>query len=91
VVLEGQTIAFVDGYPTANTDGILRAAQVDATASGVTGGDYEYDSAAAAAGTTMTLTPKGFSGSNCFVSYQAADTANSIAAPVITVTTTGCE
>src|SRR5690554_6079974 len=29
VVLEGQTIAFVDGYPTANTDGILRAAQVD--------------------------------------------------------------
>ncbi|MFY3776189.1 type II secretion system protein [Marinobacter salsuginis] len=92
VTLEGQTIAMVDGYPTANTDGILRAAQVDATASGATGGDYEYDTADGNAGTTMTLIPKGYSGSNCSVSYQAANSGATtpIPAPVITVTTSGC-
>jgi MSHA pilin protein MshA len=92
VTLEGQSIALVDGYPSANTDGILRAAQVDATASSATGGDYEYDTANGNAGTTMTLIPKGFSGSNCEVSYQAANNgaATPIPAPVIAVTTSGC-
>ncbi|AHI29257.1 type II secretion system protein [Marinobacter similis] len=73
VVLEGQSIAMVGGYPTADTDGILLAAQVDATLSTATGGDYEYSGAAAGAGTTMTLIAKGFSGSNCQVEYTAGN------------------
>jgi MSHA pilin protein MshA len=91
VTLEGQVIQMVDGYPTANTDGILRAAQVNATPSGTEGGDYEYDTVGTDPATEMTLIPKGYTGSNCSVSYQAADSGGSIPAPVITVTTTGCE
>jgi len=97
VTLEGETITMVAGYPTADSSGILAAAQVDATASGTPGGDYEYSGDAAAAGTTMTLIPKDFSGSNCEVEYTAGDpdpngdsTTDDATSSDVTVTTSGC-
>lgn len=76
VVLQGETIALVNGYPT--VDSILVAAQISAT-------DYDL----AAAGTSpMTITPKGAATpATCQVTYVNA-AANS--APVITFPATGC-
>ena len=97
VVLEGTSVTMVAGYPTANSAGILSAADVSATASGSTGGDYEYSGGGAAAGDTITLIPKGFTGSNCQVEYKAADsdpdgdsTTNDATPPSVTTTVSGC-
>jgi MSHA pilin protein MshA len=65
VELEGQTITMVGGYPTADNDGIVNAAQVR----GITVG-----TGAATAGASITFTPDG-GGATCQVTYTAADPA----------------
>ena len=63
VTMEGQTITMIGGYPTADANGIVNAAQISGI--GITGG-------AATAGATITFTPNG-GGPNCQVTYRAAD------------------
>lgn len=82
VVLEGQTITMVGGYPTADGAGIVAAAQVDGI-SPSTGGS--------AAGDSITFTPDGGS-ATCQVTYTAADSAAAAPANVsqIVADTSGC-
>lgn len=83
VVLEGQSITMVGGYPTADDDGIVKAAQVD----GIT-----PSGGAAAAGSTITFTPDG-GGPTCQVTYTSANPAAAADADKvakITPTTSGC-
>ena len=84
VSLEGTTITMVDGYPTANAAGIGLAAQVLATDyTGTTGGD-------ANAGTAITYSITGVSGT-CQVVYTAANTATpAVATVVVTATAADC-
>jgi MSHA pilin protein MshA len=65
VTLEGQTITMIGGYPTADVNGIVNAAQV----TGITVG-----AGAATAGASITFTPDGGS-ATCQVTYTAADPA----------------
>ena len=60
--LEGSVIAMVNGYPTANDDGIARAAQVENSA------DYTTSGGAATGGNVLTFTLQ----ANCTVTYTAA-------------------
>lgn len=90
VVLEGETIDLVNGYPQAiditaatTTGGILEASQITAQ-------DYTIDAtnaAATAAGVIRIRATGATTPAQCQVEYDAAD-AN--AAPVITITITGC-
>lgn len=81
VVLEGETITMIDGYPTADTAGIVNAAQVD----GIT-----PSGGAATAGATITFTPDG-GGATCQVTYTAANAgATPPTAAVVAVTDSGC-
>ncbi|MHB0820532.1 pilin [Stutzerimonas stutzeri] len=82
VTLEGQTITMIGGFPTADEDGIVAAAQVDSVT--VTGG-------ADTAGATITFTPSG-GGATCQVTYTAATPAGTDPAVSysVEVTDTGC-
>ncbi|WP_300498775.1 type II secretion system protein [Marinobacter sp.] len=89
VNLDGQTVAMVNGYPTANAGGIVAAADVDTT------NDYAIAGAGATGGTTATFTIVGYTGGTCQVTYQAAtaDTDNTgpiTAAPAVAADVTGC-
>lgn len=85
VTLEGKEITMIGGFPTADEDGIVAAAQVDSV---------EIDGGAASAGATITFTPSG-GGSTCQVTYTAAAPAgtnpatNAVSYSVV-VTDTGC-
>lgn len=87
VTLEGATITMVNGYPTANADGITLASQVST--------DYDVSGGGAAGGDllTFTLTP-GVAG--CTVTYTAADatgadnTSDLASAPVVAVSPDDC-
>jgi|AntRauTorckE5430_2_1112549.scaffolds.fasta_scaffold01583_4 MSHA pilin protein MshA len=88
VTLEGQIVTMVNGYPTANTAGIVPAINVDTT------NDYKIstnDVGAATGGGTITLELQ----TNCSVQYTAATAAADNTGPltgiyVVTVTKTGC-
>ncbi|MFL1405783.1 type II secretion system protein [Marinobacter sp. M1N3S26] len=89
VNLDGQTVEMVNGYPTANTNGIIAAADIDTT------NDYAVTGNADAGGTTATFTIVGYTGGTCQVTYTAADadtenTAPITAAPVVTADVSGC-
>ena len=76
----------VDGYPTADADGINLAAQVDVT------NDYTTTTGAATAGADIVFSLAGGSG-NCQVTYTAANSAAVSPAPivpVVAVDVTGC-
>ncbi|MBE0482531.1 MAG: type II secretion system protein [Bacterioplanes sp.] len=67
VILDGVTINMVNGYPTANANGIIRAAQVSAgTQAEFDAGQADYVLATIATGITLTLRE------DCFVTYNAA-------------------
>ncbi|CAD5376666.1 MSHA pilin protein MshA [Pseudomonas sp. OF001] len=86
VTLENQVITMIDGYPTANTAGIVAAAQVDPAGYAATAG-------AATAGGDITFKPAGFTGANCSVTYTAADAAGTTAAEKasqVVADTSGC-
>ena len=85
VVLEGATITMVNGYPTANADGITLASQVSE--------DYVVSGGGTAGGSTLTYTLTAAAG--CTVTYTAAtagtDNVNPItAAPVVAVDPDDC-
>lgn len=82
VTLEGQTITMIGGYPTADANGIVNAAQV----SGITA-----SAGAATAGASITFTPDG-GGATCQATYTAANPASPAPANAaqVTVDVSGC-
>lgn len=75
VTLEGQVVTMVNGYPTANTAGIIAAIDVDTT------NDYTVSTADAggtAGGDTITLEIQ----ANCSVQYTAANAATDNTGPI---------
>ncbi|WP_449287578.1 type II secretion system protein [Marinobacter sp. PE14] len=88
VTLEGQTVTMVNGYPTADTDGIVAAIDVDTT------NDYTVsttDAGGTAGGDTITLEIQ----ANCAVQYTAANAATDNTGPItssysVTVNDGGC-
>src|SRR5690606_16779894 len=72
VALEGQAITMVNGYPTADADGIILAAQLS-------GDDYTIGTGGATAGTPITVSLR----ANCQVTYTAA-TATAATPPFVT-------
>lgn len=85
VNMDGKAIDIVNRYPAATATGILAAADVNLTADGMaTGG------AGCTAG-ALCLDISGGTVPNCRITYEPATLSGSvIAAPVISVTTTGC-
>lgn len=86
VELESADITMVNGYPTADSDGIVAAANIDSN-------DYAPSGGGSAGGDTITFTLQ----ANCTVQYQAAtnsgsdNTAGSVDAIYsVTVTDSGC-
>ena len=85
VTLEGADITMVNGYPTADEDGITTAAQV--------AGDYTITGGGTAGGSVLTYTLT--TGAGCTVTYTAATAATEnqnpiTAAPAVVVTPGGC-
>lgn len=88
VTLEGQAVTMVNGYPTADTAGIIAAIDVDTT------NDYTVsttDTGGTAGGDTITLEIQ----ANCSVQYTAANAATDNTAPItstygVTVNDGGC-
>ncbi len=89
VTLDGSTVTMVNGYPTANTAGIV-------TAAGISTEDYALSGEGTAGTSRLTLTIEGYTGANCFVTYDAADgttadnTAPITGAALVDVETSGC-
>lgn len=85
VVLENQTITMVDGFPTANPEGIGAAAQVSSDYSAAGGGTNAGDSI------TYFIAPDtdGTDNAGCQVTYTAANSASTSPISVSTATD-GC-
>jgi MSHA pilin protein MshA len=82
VNMDGTMVDIVNRYPAATALGIEAAAALNPTADGVTPGGT---------GTTRTFDVAGGTIPNCRITYQEATlTTGLIAAPVISVVTTGC-
>ncbi len=62
--LDGADITMINGYPTADADGIVAAAQIS-------GDDYETTGGGAAAGAAITFTINGTAAGKCQVVYTA--------------------
>ncbi|OLF83652.1 MULTISPECIES: type II secretion system protein [Marinobacter] len=89
VNLDGATVTMVNGYPTADADGIVAAADVDTT------NDFAIAGAGDTGGTAATFTIVGYTGGTCEVVYTAAtaDTDNTgpiTAAPSVVADVDGC-
>lgn len=80
ISLEGQTITMASGYPTADTNGIVTAAQA--------GADYTT-SDVSAGGLTILQFDFPTSRTDCHVQYEEADGTTNVTA-VVTVETSGC-
>ena len=85
VTLEGADITMVNGYPTADADGIVAAAQVDTT------DDYTTNGGGTTGGDTITFELQ----TNCSVEYQAAQADTDDTAPItssysVTINDDGC-
>ena len=97
VSLEGVDITMVNGYPTANADGIAKAAQVSAgTTAQFEAGSVDYE-ITAAGGTTGNVTVTYQLRTNCTASYTSANSTTAGTPPVTTFTpisvavdTSGC-
>lgn len=86
VTMDGAVVAMVNRYPSAQADGIERAAQIVPAADGLSpsGGGVN-------AGDTRIFDVNGGTVPNCRVSYEAASASGTgVAAPVITLVTSGC-
>ena len=84
VTLEGTAITMVNGFPTADADWIVAAANIDDD-------DYPTSAGGTDGGETITFTLQ----TDCTVAYQAANAATDNTAPItsrysVTVTDTGC-
>lgn len=85
VTLDGQAITMVNGYPTADADGIVAAADIDTT------NDYPATGGGTAGADTITFTLQ----ANCTAAYTAANAATDNTAPLtapysVAVDVTGC-
>lgn len=76
--MDGTAVAMANQYPAATADGIIAAAQIDAT----------NDAVAITAGNPIRIDINGGTSPNCRIAYTAA-TAGPVA-PVIALTTSGC-
>lgn len=89
VTLEGSTVTMVNGYPTANSAGIVAAA-------GINTADYTVTGGGTGGNTTLTFQIAGYTGvATCQVTYTSANAATANTAPItaaasVAVTTTGC-
>ncbi|MFT6448642.1 MAG: MSHA pilin protein MshA [Oleispira sp.] len=87
--LEGASVTMIASYPTADADGIGKAAQVSATATGA-GADYAFSGGGTGVGAVITYSIPGASGT-CQVTYTAADdTGATTVTPVVAVSVGGC-
>lgn len=83
VLMDGQGVAMVYGYPSADVGGIEVAAQINASADGFT------VTTGTTSGTRFDVT--GGTASTCSIFYSnAAPSGTAIVAPVTSVVTTGC-
>lgn len=82
VIMDGATITLVNGYPTADANGIIAAAQINLS-------DYPVTGTGAAAGTTMTVPSDTTHAAGCYFTYTSS-TAPGNAPIVSTATTSGC-
>lgn len=83
VLMEGQSITLINGYPTADLAGIQTALQIDAGADSVA-----FSGGGAGAGATLVIDIAGGTPGNCSVTYQAPAAANT--SPAIGVDTSAC-
>jgi len=83
ITMEGVNVTLINGYPTADSGGIVTAAQLNGAADGLT-----ISAGGAGAGQTITMDVVGATTpANCRISYTSAGANGS---PTITVTTGGC-
>lgn len=89
VNMEGTNVTMVNSYPTADTNGIVAAAQLNAAADNLT-----FSAGGAPAGSTITIDINGATTpSNCRISYTspaAANTAATIITNPLVLTLVGC-
>ena len=86
VDMDGVNVNMVLGYPTADNNGIVVAAQINPIADGLTlvGGN-------STSGSTLSLEVLGGANGTCTISYEAAKQSGSaVVAPVMSATTSGC-
>lgn len=84
VLMDGQAVSMVYGYPDEATGGIEIAAQINATADGLTA-----TATGTASGTRFDVT--GGTAGSCSIFYAKATSAtNVIAAPIASIVTSGC-
>jgi len=82
VLMDGQSVDMVYGYPAATQAGIGTAAQINATADGMS---------FATSGTGVAININGGTASQCTISYNPAVlSGTAIVAPVASVITSGC-
>lgn len=83
ISMEGQNVTVVNGYPTADANGIVSATQMNSVADQITisGGGPN-------AGDVLTIDIVGGTAGTCTVTYQASTAANT--SPVVGSSTAGC-
>jgi MSHA pilin protein MshA len=85
VNMDGKAVDIINRYPTATTNGILAAADINLAADGMATGGTGCASGA------LCLDISGGTPPNCRITYEPATlTGTFITAPVISVVTTGC-
>lgn len=89
LTMEGQTVTGVDGYPTANKDGIVVAAGLQAGAAIAANVDYVIDAGGAAEGSVLTVSVTSPTANSCEFTYTAPAAANT--APTVAITHGNCD
>lgn len=83
VSMEGQLVTLINGYPTADTSGILVATQLSTLSDAIV-----LSGGGANAGDVLTVDIAGGTAGNCTVTYQASPAPNT--APGVAVNTNAC-
>jgi MSHA pilin protein MshA len=83
VSMEGQNVTLINGYPTADVNGIIAATQLTAAADAVT-----FSGGGAGAGAVLTVDIAGGTAGSCTVTYQAPAAANT--SPAVAVDPSAC-
>ena len=83
ISMEGQEVNVINGYPTADANGIITATQMNPIADDIT-----LSGGGPGAGDLMTIEINGGTAGACTVTYQASAAANT--SPTIASSTVGC-
>lgn len=83
ISMEGVNVTVMNGYPTADANGIITATQMDPTADQIT-----ISGGGPSAGDLLTININGGTAGSCTVTYQASAAANT--SPGIGSSTAGC-